>query len=59
MSQLAIAWLLGRDAVSSVLIGASSVAQIDENVAALDVELTPDDVAEIDELFAPVAGAVS
>jgi voltage-dependent potassium channel beta subunit len=59
MSQLAIAWLLGRDAVSSVIIGASSVGQVDENVAALDVELAPHDVAEIDELFAPVAAAVS
>ena len=52
MPQLAIAWLLGRDAVSSVVIGASSVGQVEENVAALDVELTPDDVAEIDDLFA-------
>jgi voltage-dependent potassium channel beta subunit len=59
MSQLALAWLLGRDAVSSVIIGASSVGQVDENVAALDVELAPHDVAEIDELFAPVAAAVS
>jgi voltage-dependent potassium channel beta subunit len=59
MSQLAIAWLLGRDAVSSVITGASAVEQVDENVAALDVELTPGDVAEIDEHFAPVAAAVS
>jgi voltage-dependent potassium channel beta subunit len=53
MPQLAIAWLLGRDAVSSVITGASSVAQVEENAAAADVELTADDVAEIEELFAP------
>jgi voltage-dependent potassium channel beta subunit len=53
MPQLAIAWLLGREAVSSVITGASSPAQVEENVAAVDVELTADDVAEIDELFAP------
>ena len=53
MPQLAIAWLLGRDAVSSVIIGASNVAQIDENVAATGVELTADDVTRIDELFPP------
>jgi voltage-dependent potassium channel beta subunit len=55
MSQLAIAWLLRRDAVSSVLTGATNPAQIDENVAAIEVELTPDDVTEIAELFAPAA----
>jgi aryl-alcohol dehydrogenase-like predicted oxidoreductase len=51
MPQLAIAWLLGRDAVSSVISGATNAAQIDENVAATGVELTADDVRQIDELF--------
>ena len=51
MPQLAIAWLLGRDAVSSVIIGATSVAQIENNVAATGVELPADDVAQIEELF--------
>jgi aryl-alcohol dehydrogenase-like predicted oxidoreductase len=53
MPQLAIAWLLGRDAVSSVIIGATSVEQIEKNVAATGVELTADDVAQIEELFPP------
>jgi voltage-dependent potassium channel beta subunit len=53
MPQLAIAWLLGRDAVSSVIIGATSVAQIDENMAATGVELTADDVTQMEELFPP------
>jgi voltage-dependent potassium channel beta subunit len=51
LSQLAIAWVLGRDAVSSVMIGATNPEQIDENVAATGVELTEQVVAEIDELF--------
>jgi voltage-dependent potassium channel beta subunit len=59
MPQLAIAWLLRRDAVSAVIIGASNVGQIDENVAAVDVQLTADDVAQIEELFAPVRVTVS
>jgi voltage-dependent potassium channel beta subunit len=54
-AQLAIAWLLRRDAVSSVISGATSVAQLEENVAAAEVDLTEDAVAEIDELFAPAA----
>jgi voltage-dependent potassium channel beta subunit len=53
MPQLAIAWLLGRDAVSSVITGATSVAQVEENVAASGVELTADDVRQMDELFPP------
>jgi aryl-alcohol dehydrogenase-like predicted oxidoreductase len=51
MPQLAIAWLLGRNAVSSVITGASNAGQIEENVAAADVELTADDVRQLDELF--------
>jgi voltage-dependent potassium channel beta subunit len=53
MPQLAIAWLLGRDAISSVIIGATSAEQIEKNVSATGVELTADDVAQIEELFPP------
>ena len=53
LPQLAMACLLARDTVSSVIIGATSVAQIDENVAATGVRLTADDVTQIEELFPP------
>lgn len=51
MSQLALAWLLQREALSSVIIGASRVSQVEENVGAINVKLTTDDFAQIDELF--------
>jgi aryl-alcohol dehydrogenase-like predicted oxidoreductase len=51
LAQMAIRWLLYRDAVTSVIIGASRVSQVEENVAAIDFELTPDDMATIDGLF--------
>jgi voltage-dependent potassium channel beta subunit len=51
LAQLAIAWLAQREGVSSILIGASRPAQIDENVAALGFTLTSDDLAAIDALF--------
>ena len=51
--QLAIAWLLRRDAVSSVITGATSPAQVEENEAACGVELTAEDVAQLEELFPP------
>jgi L-glyceraldehyde 3-phosphate reductase len=49
LAQMAIAWALRDDRVSSVLIGASSVAQLEQNVAALDhLEFTPAELATID-----------
>jgi L-glyceraldehyde 3-phosphate reductase len=49
LAQLAIAWVLRDERVTSALIGASSVDQLEHNLAALDnVELSPDELAEID-----------
>jgi L-glyceraldehyde 3-phosphate reductase len=50
MAQLAIAWALRSPVVTSVLLGASSVAQLDENLAALDnLEFNTEELARIDE----------
>jgi L-glyceraldehyde 3-phosphate reductase len=49
LSQMALAWVLRDSRVTSALIGASSVSQLEENVAALDrLELSDDELAEID-----------
>jgi L-glyceraldehyde 3-phosphate reductase len=49
LSQLAIAWTLRDPRVTSALIGASSVEQLEANVAALDnLEFSADELAEID-----------
>jgi L-glyceraldehyde 3-phosphate reductase len=49
LAQMAIAWALRDPRVTSVLIGASSVAQLDQNVAALDhLEFAADELATID-----------
>ncbi|MQY09067.1 L-glyceraldehyde 3-phosphate reductase [Actinomadura macrotermitis] len=49
LAQLALAWALRDPRVTSVLIGASSVAQLEDNVAALDgPPLTGDELAAID-----------
>jgi L-glyceraldehyde 3-phosphate reductase len=49
LAQLALAWTLRDPRVTSTLIGASSVAQLEENVAALDrLDFTDDELAEID-----------
>jgi L-glyceraldehyde 3-phosphate reductase len=50
LAQLALAWTLRDDRVTSTLIGASSVAQLEDNVAALDrLALSAAELAEIDE----------
>jgi L-glyceraldehyde 3-phosphate reductase len=49
LAQLALAWALRDSRVTSVLIGASSVAQLDQNVGALaNLTFTADELAEID-----------
>ena len=49
LAQLALAWALRDGRVTSALIGASSVAQLEENLAALDrLDFTEDELAEID-----------
>ncbi|HEX6919993.1 MAG TPA: L-glyceraldehyde 3-phosphate reductase [Actinomycetes bacterium] len=49
LAQLALAWALRDPRMTSVLIGASSVAQLEQNLAALDnLDFTADELAEID-----------
>ncbi|GAA3158865.1 L-glyceraldehyde 3-phosphate reductase [Blastococcus jejuensis] len=50
LAQMALAWALRDPRVTTVLIGASSVAQLEQNVGALDTpEFTTDELAAIDE----------
>jgi L-glyceraldehyde 3-phosphate reductase len=49
LAQLALAWALRDPRMTSLVIGASSVAQLEDNVAALDrLDLTEGELAEID-----------
>ncbi|MGO4758575.1 aldo/keto reductase, partial [Streptomyces sp. 2MCAF27] len=53
LAQMALAWVLRDPRVVSVLIGASSVAQLEQNVAVLDsTDFTDAELAEIDRLSA-------
>ncbi len=49
LAQMAVAWVLRDERVTSALIGASSVEQLEANVAALEqLDFTEDELAEID-----------
>jgi L-glyceraldehyde 3-phosphate reductase len=53
LAQLAIAWILRLDVMTSVLIGASSVRQLEQNLGALDnVTIAADELAEIERILA-------
>jgi L-glyceraldehyde 3-phosphate reductase len=53
LAQLAIAWVLRDERVSSALIGASSVAQLEQNVGALaNLELSADELSQIETALA-------
>ncbi|OLE24938.1 MAG: aldo/keto reductase [Actinobacteria bacterium 13_1_20CM_3_71_11] len=50
LAQLALAWALRDPRMTSLVIGASSVAQLEDNIGALDrLELTAEELAEIDK----------
>lgn len=52
VAQLAIAWVLGNEAVTVALVGMRNEKELKENVAAADWRLTPEDRATIDRIFA-------
>ena len=52
-AQVALAWLLTRPTVSSLLVGAASVKQLDENLGAADLDLDAEDLAQLDTATRP------
>lgn len=55
-SQVALAWLLARPVVSSVIFGARSVAQLEENLGAADLDLPEAMRARLDAVSTPELG---
>lgn len=52
-AQVALAWVQARPGVTSTILGVRSVAQLDENLRALDVRLSPEQIATLDEVSKP------
>ena len=53
MAEVALAWVYSKEAICCPIIGASSVSQIENNVKALDLELTLDEIEAPDRLYKP------
>ncbi len=52
-AQVAIAWLLGRPAVTSVIVGARTDEQLADNLAAADLQLAAEERARLDAISLP------
>ena len=52
-AQAALAWLLTRPAVTSVIIGARTDEQLADNLGAADLSLTADELARLEEVSRP------
>ena len=51
--RVALAWVQNRPGVTSTIIGARTMQQLDDNLGALDVKLTPENVASLDKSTTP------
>jgi len=52
VARVALAWILAKPFVTSVIIGAKTVEQLDDNLAAAALSLTKDEIAKLDEVSA-------
>ncbi|CAN5398189.1 aldo/keto reductase [soil metagenome] len=57
-AQVALAWMLSQPYVTAPIVGASKPQHLEDAVAALDVKLTPEEIASLEEPYVPhpVAG---
>ena len=55
-AQLALAWVLRRPEIASALVGATSTAQLAENLKAADVDVAPEVFSRLEQIF-PLAAA--
>ena len=53
MAQVALAWVLAKDAVNAPIVGATKPAQLDDAIAAVELGLTEDEIARLEEPYVP------
>jgi aryl-alcohol dehydrogenase-like predicted oxidoreductase len=50
MTQIALAWILTKDFITAPIIGANSVEQLEENIGALEIKLSEDEIKRLNEV---------
>ena len=53
MAQVALAWILSKPVVTTPIVGATKPHHLDDAVAALSVQLTPDEIHHLEEAYQP------
>jgi len=53
-SQIALAWMLSKPAITAPVIGASKPGHLEDAVAAISVKLSPEEVTKLEELYQPL-----
>ena len=51
-ARISLAWLLAKPVVTSIIIGAKRLDQLEDNIAAVDLKLTADELKQLDEVSA-------
>lgn len=58
-AQIAVAWLFHKPGVTSPVVGVSKVAQLEQLVAAVEIQLAEEDLYYLEELYRPVDNLLS
>ena len=56
-AQLALAWTMAHPAITAAVMGASSIAQLESNLPAFDIEMTPDERKELTQIIIDAEGS--
>jgi aryl-alcohol dehydrogenase-like predicted oxidoreductase len=56
VARVALAWVTGRPGVTSTIVGARRISQLEDNLKALELTLTADELAHLDALTKPALG---
>ena len=53
MAQVALAWVLSKSEISAPIVGATKPAHLSDAIAALDLELTHEEIASLEAFYRP------
>ena len=53
MAQVTLAWMLSKPVITAPIIGATKPAHLEDAVAALSVQLAPDEIQHLEEAYRP------
>jgi aryl-alcohol dehydrogenase-like predicted oxidoreductase len=53
MAQVALAWMYSKSVVTAPIVGATKMHHLEDAVAAIDVQLTPEEIAALEEPYVP------